>query len=407
MTETTLKRSLNLPLLTLYGLGTILGAGVYVLVGKVAGIAGLYTPIAFLISSIVAVFTGLSYAALSARYPRSAGEVVYINQAFSSATLSTWVGWCVIATGVVSAATMVNGFIGYLAVFIQIPALLAITLVVVCITLIAYWGIMESVTIAALITVLEIVGLLLVIYSLRGELFTLPQNWQSLLPPLNGDIWMGILLGSFLAFYAFIGFEDMVNVAEEVIEPQRTLPLAIIAALLMASVLYIVIALAAVLSLPPDILSQSDSPMVSLIQNHNPQLATTLGIISLIAIINGVLVQVIMGSRILYGMANQHFISKLFARVSEKTQTPTTATVAIAFTVWLLALGFPLVTLAKTTSFIIIVVFALVNFSLLIIRYRENSYIGNNKIYKLLLPLTGGLLCLGLLVLQVASWIWI
>ena len=407
MTETALKRSLNLPLLTLYGLGTILGAGVYVLVGKVAGIAGLYTPIAFLISSIVAVFTGLSYAALSARYPRSAGEVVYINQAFSSATLSTWVGWCVIATGVVSAATMVNGFIGYLAVFIQIPALLAITLVVVCITLIAYWGIMESVTIAALITVLEIVGLLLVIYSLRGELFTLPQNWQSLLPPLNGDIWMGILLGSFLAFYAFIGFEDMVNVAEEVIEPQRTLPLAIIAALLMASVLYIVIALAAVLSLPPDILSQSDSPMVSLIQNHNPQLATTLGIISLIAIINGVLVQVIMGSRILYGMANQHFISKLFARVSEKTQTPTTATVAIAFTVWLLALGFPLVTLAKTTSFIIIVVFALVNFSLLIIRYRENSYIGNNKIYKLLLPLTGGLLCLGLLVLQVASWIWI
>ena len=407
MTETTLKRSLNLPLLTLYGLGTILGAGVYVLVGKVAGIAGLYTPIAFLISSIVAVFTGLSYAALSARYPRSAGEVVYINQAFSSATLSTWVGWCVIATGVVSAATMVNGFIGYLAVFIQIPALLAITLVVVCITLIAYWGIMESVTIAALITVLEIVGLLLVIYSLRGELFTLPQNWQSLLPPLNGDIWMGILLGSFLAFYAFIGFEDMVNVAEEVIEPQRTLPLAIIAALLMASVLYIVIALAAVLSLPPDILSQSDSPMVSLIQNHNPQLATTLGIISLIAIINGVLVQVIMGSRILYGMANQHFISKLFARVSEKTQTPTTATIAIAFTVWLLALGFPLVTLAKTTSFIIIVVFALVNFSLLIIRYRENSYIGNNKIYKLLLPLTGGLLCLGLLVLQVASWVWI
>ena len=405
MTETALKRNLNLPLLTLYGLGTILGAGVYVLVGKVAGIAGLYTPIAFLISSIVAVFTGLSYAALSARYPRSAGEVVYINQAFSSATLSTWVGWCVIATGVVSAATMVNGFIGYLAVFIQIPALLAITLVVASITLIAYWGIMESVTIAALITVLEVVGLLLVIYSLRGELFTLPQHWQSLLPPLSGDIWMGILLGSFLAFYAFIGFEDMVNVAEEVVQPQRTLPLAIITALLIASALYIIIALAAVLSLPPEVLSQSDSPMVSLIENHNPQLATTLGIISLIAIINGVLVQVIMGSRILYGMASQHLISKLFARVSTKTQTPTTATMAIAFTVWLLALGFPLVTLAKTTSFIIIVVFALVNFSLLIIRYRKKHCNGIARVYELLLPLTGGLLCLGLLALQLASWI--
>lgn len=406
MTNNVLKRSLNLPLLTLYGLGTILGAGVYVLVGKVAGIAGLYAPIAFLISAIVALFTGLSYAALSARYPRSAGEVVYINQAFSSATLSTSVGWCVIATGVVSAATMVNGFIGYLSVFIQVPTLMAVTLVIASITLIAYWGIMESVTIAALITVLEIVGLLLVIYSLRGELLTLPYHWQNLLPPLNGDIWMGILLGSFLAFYAFIGFEDMVNVAEEVIAPQRTLPIAIIAALLMASVLYIIIALAAVLSLPPEVLSQSDSPMVMLIESHNSQLATTLGIISLIAIINGVLVQVIMGSRILYGMATQQLISKLFSRVSTKTQTPTVATVAIAFTVWILALGFPLVTLAKATSFIIIIVFALVNFSLLIIRYREKSYFGMRRIYKLLLPLTGGLLCLGLLTLQIASWVY-
>ena len=405
MTNNVLKRSLNLPLLTLYGLGTILGAGVYVLVGKVAGIAGLYAPIAFLISAIVALFTGLSYAALSARYPRSAGEVVYINQAFSSATLSTSVGWCVIATGVVSAATMVNGFIGYLSVFIQIPTLLAVTLVITTITLIAYWGIMESVTIAALITALEIVGLLLVIYSLRGELLTLPYHWQNLLPPLNGDIWLGILLGSFLAFYAFIGFEDMVNVAEEVIAPQRTLPLAIIAALLMASALYIIIALAAVLSLPPDVLSQSDSPMVMLIENHNPKLATTLGIISLIAIINGVLVQVIMGSRILYGMASQQLISQLFSRVSEKTQTPTIATVVIAFTVWILALGFPLVTLAKATSFIIIIVFSLVNFSLLIIRYREKSNSGMHRIYELLQPLTGGLLCLGLLTLQIVSWV--
>ncbi|MBT5293257.1 MAG: amino acid permease [Cellvibrionales bacterium] len=401
MANNTLKRSLNLPLLTLYGLGTILGAGVYVLVGKVAGIAGLYAPIAFLVSSIVAIFTGLSYAALSARYPRSAGEVVYINQAFSSATLSTWVGWCVIATGVVSAATMVNGFIGYLTVFIQTPTLLAVTLIVASITFIAYWGIMESVTIAALITVLEIVGLLLVIYSLRGELLTLPHQWQTLLPPVNGDIWLGILLGAFLAFYAFIGFEDMVNVAEEVVAPQRTLPIAIIAALLMASVLYILIALAAALSLPPDALSQSDSPMVMLIENHNPQLATPLGIISLIAIINGVLVQVIMGSRILYGMACQQLISKLFSRVSAKTQTPTIATVTIALTVWTLALGFPIVTLAKATSFIIITVFALVNLSLLVIRYREKPY----RLFELLMPLTGGLLCLGLLALQVVSWI--
>lgn len=399
MSNNALLRTLNLPLLTLYGLGTILGAGIYVLVGKVAGIAGFYAPVAFLVSAIVAVFTGISYAALCARYPRSAGEAVYVYQAFASTRLSKLVGYLVIATGVVSAATMINGFIGYLAVFIDLPKSIAITLVAVSITLIACWGINQSVTIAATITAIEIVGLLLVIFALRSALWEIPTQQLSLLPPLDGGIWYGISLGAFLAFYAFIGFEDMVNVAEEVVEPQRTLPIAIITALFIASLLYILTALLAVLSLSSEALMHSDYPMVSLLETHHPKLPIMLGIISLIAIINGALVQVIMGSRILYGMAKQNFIAANFASVSPKTRTPIKATFVIGAIVWLLAIGFPLLTLAKITSFIIIMVFALVNFSLLTIRIHE----GCKRILKIFLPLIGGLLCLGLLALQLIN----
>lgn len=400
MANTKLKRSLTLPLLTLYGLGTILGAGVYVLVGKVAGNAGIYAPIAFLVAAIIAGFTGLSYAELSARYPRSAGEVLYVYKAFSSAQLSRLVGWLVIATGVVSSATMVNGFIGYLAVFIPLPSLLSIFLVVAIITALACWGITESVTVAAIITGIEIIGLVVVIAALGENFNTLPQRLPELTPPLEAGPWMGIMLGAFLAFYAFIGFEDMVNVAEEVIEPARTLPRAIVISLTAASLLYIIIAVLAVLSLPIAELSASDAPMVSLLEAKSELLASIVGGISLIAILNGALVQVIMGARLLYGMAAQNLAPSLFGRIAETTQTPVYASITIGIIIYLLAIAFPLTTLAKITSFIIISVFALVNFALLNILRRERPTT-TISVTKFALPAIGGLLCLALLALQI------
>lgn len=396
-----LKRRLNLPLLSLYGLGTILGAGIYVLIGKIAGIAGIYAPIAFIVSAIIAAFTGLSYASLCSRYPKSAGEALYISQAFSIPSLSALVGWFVIATGVVSSATLVNGFVGYLSVFIQIPSGISITLVAVLITLVACWGILESVSIAAIITLIEVAGLVAVLFVLRGELYELPDQWEVLVPPVDADIWLAIMVGAFLAFYAFIGFEDMVNVVEEVIEPTRTMPLAILIALGLASLFYVLIAVVAVLSVPPEILSASSSPMVDLIQNSHPNLATAVGIISLIAIINGALVQVIMGSRMLYGMGCQGLAPTMFIKISSITQTPVIATLVIGSVIWLLALLFPLVTLAKITSFIIILVFALVNFSLVTICFRESALASFYMALKAaFLPLLAGILCLALLAAQ-------
>lgn len=402
MNNTALKRSLNLPLLTLYGLGTILGAGIYVLVGKVAGIAGMYTPFAFLLAAVLAAFTGYSYARLSVRFPRSAGEALYVSRAFSNATLSSAVGWMVILTGTVSAATIASGFVGYLSEFIVVPDFWASTVLIVMICALACWGITESVSVAAIITTIEVVGLLLVLWVLGDEFSKISELGSQLLPPLDKSIWVTIFLGAFLAFYAFIGFEDMVNVTEEVINPTRTMPLAILGALTLSSALYILVSLAAVLTLPLDELSASDSPMVSLLEGHNQLVAMIVGFISIIAVVNGALVQVIMGARVLYGMGCQGLAPGWFAAVFARTQTPIRATVLIALAVWILTIGFPLVTLAKLTSFIILIVFAMVNASLVVVRLRESQVQGRLPI-DILLPAMGTLLCMGFLLMQLVN----
>ena len=214
-----LKRTLSLAQITFYGLGTILGAGIYVLVGKVAGTAGLYAPLAFVVAALLAGLTGLSYAELAARHPKSAGEAVYVQDGFRWRPLSMLVGFLIILTGIVSAATIANGFVGYLHVFIDVPDWLAITLLVLALGALAAWGIAESVMAATAITLVEVGGLLLVLAVAGGSFADLPARLPELIPPFEVPVWQGILLGAFLAFYAFIGFEDMANVAEEVRHP--------------------------------------------------------------------------------------------------------------------------------------------------------------------------------------------
>ena len=233
-----LKRSLSLPLITFYGLGTIIGAGIYVLIGEVAGRAGMYAPFAFLLAAVVAAFSAFAYAELSARYPLSAGEAIYVKEAFHRRWLTIATGWSVVLIGTVSAAALANGFIGYLRLFVRLPNWLAISLLVVGLGLLAAWGISQSVWVATIITLVELGGLLIVLFVARDGLAVLPQRWGELIPPPTADVWTGIALGGFLAFYAFIGFEDMVNVAEEVKNPRRNLPLAIILALCVSTLLY-------------------------------------------------------------------------------------------------------------------------------------------------------------------------
>jgi APA family basic amino acid/polyamine antiporter len=395
-----LRRSLSLPLITFYGIGTIVGAGIYVLIGEVAGLAGMYAPVAFLLAAFIAGFSAFSYAELSARHPRSAGEAVYVDEAFHRPLLSVLTGWAVVLVGVVSAATIANGFVGYLHLFVQVPGKLAISGLVIALGLLAIWGISESVWVAAVITVLELLGLLMVLVLAGDGLAALPQRWSELIPPSETPPWIGIVFGAFLAFYAFIGFEDMVNVAEEVKNPQRTLPLAIILALFITTAFYILIALTAVLGLSPDALSQSKAPLATLIEKVGGYSPVSIGLISLIAVVNGALIQIIMASRVVYGMARQQAAPATFAVVNPKTRTPIRATVLIMSAVLILALWLPLVRLATITSFITLMVFALINLSLWRLKTRAPHPPGvlRNPLW---VPITGFLLCAGFLLLQI------
>ena len=394
-----LKRGLSLWLLVFYGLGNILGAGIYVLVGKVAGSAGLFAPIAFFVASLVAAFTALTYAELVARYPLSAGEAVYVQKGLRLPALSVAVGLLIVLMGSVSAATIARGFIGYLDILIELPDALAITLLVFVLGATAIWGIVESVSIAALVTLIELLGLGLVLAVAGDNLFTIPDRLPELLPPMDPVIWQGIMLGAFLAFYAFVGFEDMVNVAEEVRNPVRNVPLAILLALGITTLLYAAVSLAAVLTVTPEQLAASDAPLATVYEQATGSKPVVLSIISIFAVVNGALIQIIMSSRILYGMSRQGWLPALFGRVWSTTQTPVAATVAAAGTVLVLALWLPLVTLAKSTSFLVLIVFTLMNLSLLRIKLRDPHPEGI-RVVPLWIPAGGIVASLGLLLFQ-------
>jgi APA family basic amino acid/polyamine antiporter len=383
-----LKRSLSLPLLTFYGLGTIIGAGIYVLVAKVAGHAGLYAPLAFLLAAALAAFTGLSYAELSARFPKSAGEAVYVQQGLGRQSLSMLVGLLIVTTGVVSAATVANGFVGYLHVFVPIPDALAITLLALALGTLAVWGIEESVMAATLITLVEIGGLLFIVVVGGQSLATLPARLPELVPPADARVWQGILLGAFLAFYAFIGFEDMVNVAEEVRDPTRVLPRAILLALGGSTVLYLLVALVAVLALPPVELAASSAPLADIYLRTTGKPPTVISLISMFAIVNGALIQIVMASRVLYGMSRERWLPAWLGRVHPRTRTPLWATVLVTLVILALALWLPLETLARATSLVILVVFALVNLALLRIKRRDPHPAGIGT-YPAWVPLAG------------------
>lgn len=304
-----LIRKLSLPLLIFYGIGTILGAGIYVLVGKVAGEAGFYTPFSFIFASLLAAFSAFSYAELAARFPRSAGEAIYIQEGFGIKKFSIVVGLMIVTVGIISIATLAHGFAGYLRVFFDLPETLIVVSLVLFIGVVCIWGIGQSVLMASIMTVVEIIGLLIILYIGRDAFSLVPAKFPEMIPPLDMSIWTGILMGSFIAFYAYLGFEDIVNVAEEAIQPRINIPLAIIISLVVTTIFYILIAMVAVLLIPTKELALSNAPLAMLYETTTGQSPVIITVISLISVVNGALIQMIMGSRVLYGMSKKKMAS--------------------------------------------------------------------------------------------------
>ncbi|MCP3918850.1 MAG: amino acid permease [bacterium] len=398
-----LRRTLSLPLITLYGIGTIVGGGIYALLGKVAGVAGMAAPASFLMATAVAAACAISFAELSARYPVSAGEAQYVKAAFGTRWLGPLVGLLVISTGTVSAATLANAVGQFLVELTDWPHALNVCIVVSCLTLVAAWGIAESVTAAAIITLIEVGGLVAVLVLRGGELGQLSVRWSEVVLPDAAHGWSGLALGAFLAFYAYIGFEDMVNVAEEVREPQRNLPIAILAALGLTSLLYVLICLVAVLALPPEELARSRIPLADILGTEAVGARGAMSAISVLAGVNGALIQIVMASRIVYGLRRHAPALQWLAVVNVRTQTPIRATVLIATLVLVLALRLPLETLARAASTIILTVFTLVNLALIRIRLREAAPPAGVRTYPLWIPVAGALLCVALLVFRAGT----
>ncbi len=398
MPAPSLKRALNLPLLTLYGLGVTVGAGIYVLIGATAAKAGIFAPVSFLIAAFVVGFTALSYAELSTRYPVSAGEAAYVEAGFSRKRLSLIIGLLVMLSGIVSSAAVSIGAVEYVSHFLPLSRSVLMVGIVAIIALLAIWGIFESVFLAGLVTLIEISGLLLVIYVGLASADDMSLTPQMFSPPFNATIWTGILTGSLLAFFAFIGFEDMANVAEEVDKPHTTLPRAILMTLFVSTVLYLSVVTVVLLNVPLDQLAGSAAPLTFLFVGKYQILAAPFGIIAILATFNGALIQVIMASRVLYGLSSRGHLPAELSRVNATTRTPVLATVIVAGMALVLALWLPIEELAASTSLIVLIVFFAVNLSLIRIKRRPAGSAEAAKIFTvpLWVPIIGALFSVAL-----------
>lgn len=397
-----LRRKITLPMLLFYGLGNILGAGIYVLIAEVANVAGMYAPFSFLVALIIVSFTALSYAELSSRYPDAAGVALYVKKGLGSTALSVVVGLTIALAALISAATIARGFTGYLAELAAFPEWLSLVGLIALLGLIAIWGIGESVAIAVGMTFIEIGGLLLIIWIGMPALPTLAERADELIPAMRWDVWYGIALGGFLAFYAFLGFEDMVNIAEEVKTPSEAYPKAIFSALIIVTVLYLSVALVSVLLLSPQQLAVTEAPFATIYEHATGKEATLITVIGLFAIINGALIQIIMASRMVYGLSKRGWLPTSFAYVNTKTRTPVVATLLVCAVTLGFALWLPLVTLAKLTSFLILAVFTIVNIALIRIKMHE-SHPEGVYVAPFWVPVTGVVLNSAFLLLQLFS----
>ena len=408
-----LNRSMSLSLLTFYGLGTIVGGGIYALLGKVAGEAGMAMPLAFALAGLIAVFSACSFAELSTRFPVSAGEAFYVLKGFNIPSLAAATGILVILTGIVSSATLVVATSRFFMDVFSFPASATIIILMLGMGLIAIWGINQSAIIIMLITVIEVAALVYICVINIETLQEVNVRWREIVFFGEGDtfyLFGGLLSGAFLAFYAFIGFEDMVNVAEEVKNVEVNMPKAIFFSVGLATLLYVLVSTIAVLLVPLEILSESNTPLTLLVANQPQYIFTGLWLVSILAGINGGLVQIIMASRVMYGMAKQSLLPRLIsdklATVSIKTHTPIIATAVAVLLSCGLALFFALETLAKITSTIVFLVFFLVNSALFNIKRHPEKIASSKGItFPIWVPLLGSLSALLMLLAQVAHWI--
>ena len=383
---TALSREIGLGVMTLYAIGVMIGGGIYVLIGEVAGLAGYWTPAAFAIAGLAASLTAASFAELSARHPEAGGSATYVLHGFNSNELSLVVGLAVALTGLLSASAVLQGGVGYLGAFMEAPAFALIFGVGLFLTLLAAWGAAESLTFAAGLAVIEIIGLLIVVFvafyfqpggeagvGLASQ--SLPLNSApvssapvSSAPAISAAAMTGAVV---LAFFAFIGFEDVVNMAEEVRNPGRTMPLALMIAFIAVTLTYGLVSVAALRTVPPSILQESSRPLALVYEKATGGDASFIALVGVAAALNGVLAQIVMSARMLFSLGRRTPALSFFGVAHRKLKTPLRATIFAGVIVIILAVNFRLDGLASATSLILLAIFVLINIALIRVKSAE------------------------------------
>ncbi|AFS81732.1 amino acid permease [Candidatus Nitrosopumilus koreensis AR1] len=362
-----LKRHMGLFHLIMYGVGLILGAGIYVLIGEAAGFAGNSMWISFLLGAIVAIFAGLSYAELSALYPKAAAEYTFVKNAFKNNFFGFIIGWLTAITSIIVAATVSLGFGGYLTQFVDLPITIGAIFLIIVLSIVNFIGIKESAwanTIFALITAAGLI--LIIVIGFSAE----PVEPIDYLEAPNGIT--GIILAFVLIFFAFIGFEDMANVAEEVRRPHKTIPRAIIISIVITGIIYVLVSLSAVRILNWEELALSSAPLADVAHSVlGTNGSITLSLIALFATASTVLITLVAGARILYGMAKSNSLPQFLARVHPKTNTPWIAVVGILIASIGFAFVGDIVIIANIVVFAVVITFAAINLAVIVLRYTE------------------------------------
>jgi amino acid transporter len=403
-----LRRSIGTTQLALYALGSMVGSGIYGLIGKAAGQAGSAVWLSFLIALFAALLTSLSYASLGSRYPRAGGAAYVTARAFGIPVLSFTIGLALVASGLTSIATQSKIFATILADITGLeqfsPTFIAIGFLLI-LGGIVFRGIRESMWVNVVCTLMEVGGLLLVIAS--GLSY-----WGSVdyfaTPPEHADTSLAVVVlqASVLTFFAFIGFEDAVNVAEECKDPERTIPAGLVIATVAAALLYVAVAITAVSVVRWQELAAAPSPLTEVMKRSAPAIPPGLmTFIALFSVANTALVNYVTASRLIYGMAGEGLLPRHFGRIHGTRRTPHIAILALLAVALLLVCVGGIADLAAATVLLLLVVFIAVNASLVVLKRRADEAPGLFEI-PIFLPLAGIVVCAGLLVTRLASTDW-
>lgn len=408
-----LQRSIGMTQMAFYGLGSMLGAGIYGLIGKAAGQMGNAIWMAFLVSMVAALLTGLSYASIASRYPRAAGAAYVTQRAYRQAMLTYVVGLAVMCSGLTSVATqsrVVAANLQQLGFLEGVPLTLLALGFLLLLAGIVFRGIRECMWLNVLCTTVEAFGLILVIavgFSYWGSVDLLETPPPSEATGGVGGITALLLMqGAVLTFFSFIGFEDTLNVAEEVKNPRKVLPWGILLAMVAATLIYIAVSITAVSVVPWQELSSAAGPLTEVVRRAAPWFPPVafLGI-TLFAVTNTALLNYVTASRLAYGMAQQGLLPRVLRRVHRTRRTPHMAVLVLLAMITGLALLGDITQLASATVLLLLLVFSIVNGALVILKLRPGEPAGGFEV-PIFVPALGAVVCAALLVNRFATGDW-